>query len=558
MATAVTVDLTSAAAIATHLRRNLFVAAAGQAANLENVTGGSGNDRLTGNAAANVLLGNAGDDHLVGGDGSDLLQGGIGNDVYTFRAVGAAAFETDTVVELAGQGTDKLDFSELSTFVSVNLNSDTALATHSFRKLVTGGAGQAANLENAIGGSGKDTLIGNAAANVLTGNAGDDTLVGGDGNDVLLGGAGADKLTGGAGNDRLTGGSGDDAYIFQGVTGASEIDTIEELAGGGVDSLSFSDLATSVTVDLNLNGTIAKHLGRKVVLAAAGQGANLEVIVGGSAADRLTGNAAVNWISGNGGDDVITGGGGDDTLLGRDGNDTLIGGTGNDRLIGGDGDDILIGNAGDDTYQFDPVASAVAEVDTISEYTNAGSDTLDFSNLATAVTVNLNQVTVATHARRTVKVGALAQAGQLENVIGGSAGDNITGNGAVNVLVGNSGNDTLLGGGNRDILIGGYGADVLRGGPNQDLLIAGGLSYQYDPVGLSSIRNEWQQATSLQARIDHLMGAAGGLNGSFAIKSTTVVNDAQVDSLFGEGDLDWFWTAAAEVKDLAAGERRDP
>ncbi len=47
-------------------------------------------------------------------------------------------------------------------------------------------------IENAVGGSGSDTLIGNYAANVLTGNAGNDYLDGGGGNDVLFGGPGND------------------------------------------------------------------------------------------------------------------------------------------------------------------------------------------------------------------------------------------------------------------------------------------------------------------------------------------------------------------------------
>ena len=47
-------------------------------------------------------------------------------------------------------------------------------------------------IDNAIGGSGNDTLIGNAIANTLNGGAGNDTLTGGGGNDTLIGGAGID------------------------------------------------------------------------------------------------------------------------------------------------------------------------------------------------------------------------------------------------------------------------------------------------------------------------------------------------------------------------------
>ena len=60
-------------------------------------------------------------------------------------------------------------------------------------------------IENAIGGSGADTIVGNEVANVLTGNAGDDVLNGLGGDDLLTGGSGADefRFTDGSGNDRI-------------------------------------------------------------------------------------------------------------------------------------------------------------------------------------------------------------------------------------------------------------------------------------------------------------------------------------------------------------------
>src|SRR5882724_9016272 len=47
-------------------------------------------------------------------------------------------------------------------------------------------------IENAIGGSGNDTITGNSANNTLTGNGGNDTLNGGAGDDTLDGGTGTD------------------------------------------------------------------------------------------------------------------------------------------------------------------------------------------------------------------------------------------------------------------------------------------------------------------------------------------------------------------------------
>lgn len=78
-------------------------------------------------------------------------------------------------------------------------------------------------IENAIGGSGDDTISGNAAGNGLRGGDGDDvlsglggadTLSGGRGADVLRGGGSADDLAGDAGADKLTGGGGWDVFHF--------------------------------------------------------------------------------------------------------------------------------------------------------------------------------------------------------------------------------------------------------------------------------------------------------------------------------------------------------
>ena len=88
----------------------------GNAASLiENVKGGSGNDRITGNAAANSLTGGSGDDSLsggsandtlVGGTGADTLTGGAAADSFVFNAT-LGASNVDTVTDFA-HGTDKL------------------------------------------------------------------------------------------------------------------------------------------------------------------------------------------------------------------------------------------------------------------------------------------------------------------------------------------------------------------------------------------------------------------------------------------------------------------
>jgi serralysin len=97
------------------------------------IAAGVSGSTADGGAGDDIIAGGTGNDILIDGAGSDTLSGGTGNDVYQFLTASAA--EVDTVVELANQGIDRLDFSALAstTPVTVNLPSDTALATHTNR-----------------------------------------------------------------------------------------------------------------------------------------------------------------------------------------------------------------------------------------------------------------------------------------------------------------------------------------------------------------------------------------------------------------------------------------
>ncbi len=103
-------------------------------------------------------------------------------------------------------GSDTLDFSGWIAPSTINLES----GVFSSCNYMTNNIVIAYNclIENAVGGSGNDTLNGNGTGNRLDG---------GTGNDSLYGGAGNDFLTGGSGNDALDGGDGDDTAIFAGT-----------------------------------------------------------------------------------------------------------------------------------------------------------------------------------------------------------------------------------------------------------------------------------------------------------------------------------------------------
>jgi len=257
-------------------------------------------------------------------------------------------------------------------------------------------------------GAGNDVLRGNELANTLTGGPGDDQLIG---------------LTG---SDSLVGGIGSDTYHFHNATGP-ETDSITELDNQGfADTVSFVSMTVGVTLDLGSTAVQSVHANRTLQLSS---GNAFEVIIAGTGNDVLTGNALANTFSGNAGNDVLNG---------RGGNDGLFGG------------------AGSDTYVFDPPTAF--ETDFVSEDANGGTDTLDFTAVASAVTFNLSLTGNQTvHANRLLSMSpALA----IENLIGGSGNDVLTGNTLANTITGGPGNDTITGAGGDDSLYGGTGDDT--------------------------------------------------------------------------------------------------
>ena len=164
-------------------------------------------------------------------------------------------------------------------------------------------------IENAVGGSGDDTILGNDAANDLYGNAGADTLKGAGGADYLSGGDGNDTLNGGTENDTLYGGDGDDS--LKGAGGA------DYLSGGvGTDTATYDGQTTAINANLS---TGIGQFGD----AAGDTYSSVENLYGTSGGDTLIGNSVANVLTGADGNDTIQGFLGSDTMNGGDGTDTL-------------------------------------------------------------------------------------------------------------------------------------------------------------------------------------------------------------------------------------------
>jgi hypothetical protein len=235
-----------------------------------------------------------------------------------------------------------------------------------------------------------------------------------------------------------------------------------------------------------------------------GQGAEsssvLTLTING-ADDAITNGNSGGTLNGTSGDDVIDAGGGNDTVNAGDGNDTITAGSGNDVVNGGAGNDTMVAAPGDG---FDVYVGG------------AGIDTLDMSAITAPVTINL-----APPPPRASSSQTGIDLASVENVIGGSGNDQITGDGVANVLDGRGGNDTINAGGGADTIIGGIGNDTMNGGLGNDVFVfrAGFgndriLSFDANPAGG-------------QDRLD--LSALGITAGDFAAR--VVIADVGADTL---------------------------
>ncbi len=239
---------------------------------ISNVIGGSATDVLRGNSQANVLTGGAGSDVLVGGGGADTVSyadhtdavsvalpdgtqtagfqggageydtisqfanvvGGAGNDVLSGNAADNVLTGGPGSDQLNGRGgNDTASYADHAAPVTVTLNDGQAGSGGS------ASAGEvdalAADIRNAAGGSGADTLVGNADTNVLSGGAGNDVVVGNGGNDVVRGDAGDDSVYGDAGPSAQVASNG----MLRLAAGTYGIDTLD--GGDGNDFVDAPD-----------------------------------------------------------------------------------------------------------------------------------------------------------------------------------------------------------------------------------------------------------------------------------------------------------------------------
>ena len=141
-------------------------------------------------------------------------------------------------------------------------------------------------------------------------------------------------------------------------------------------------------------------------------------------------------------------------------------------------------------------------------------------------------------------------------LFGGEGNDLLNGYGGVDQLFGHAGND---------ILVGGSGNDILRGGDGEDLLV-GGHAFNFDSYSPVEKRTAlvaaWGSADAYADRVNLLLNT-GVPVGSEQVKLTPAFNvfdDGQIDTLFGDSGLDWFFaatTGSSSEIGLTSGGLRD-
>ncbi|RLB70480.1 MAG: hypothetical protein DRH04_03515, partial [Deltaproteobacteria bacterium] len=416
----------------------------------------------------NLNGGSANDQFNIEGTPEFNLNGGAGNDIFSLIDNGTAPNLDGTISGNAGSG-DTLDYSQFIGDVTFNY-----------------GTGAATGVS-----SGVDAMV--SGIENFTGTPNGTNTVRGDDND--------NTLVGGSSNDNLEGGKGNDTYVFYNNWG---VDTVVELPGEGNDTIDFSNV-NNAGLTLAFDGTsytFTDGLGNEVTTDN-----NVENFIGSSLDDRfiISNNAVIagtlNGSSGNDSLDYSTYNSARNFVLKALG--SLNGFMGTEASILGGFDNIndligttlyidsLTGMNAPATWNFKTAGNSYTSTNALTHSAieklkggtdadtfafddgqtfdgslagGAGIDTLDAQLYTSAINVDL---VAGTALLNMVSIPLET----LENVIGGSADDEILGNEQANRLEGSGGQDNICGGEGDDIIIGGAGDDELCGGLGNDTFV---------------------------------------------------------------------------------------
>ena len=444
------------------------------AADVENLRGGTGNDRLNGSAQDNALDGGAGDDSLFGAGGEDNLLGRDGDD--TLRG-GLQADQFN-----GGDGVDTASYTDHTFDVAVDIDG------------VADDGSACCQLDGPLGGP-KDNV--KLDVENLRGTQDDDTLIGSAGNNRIEGLGYGDRITGGPGDDVLEGG--EEGDIFRTGTAADGADLID--GGEGLDVV-FYNARGDVRVNVSLDGVAddgeifgpTSTEGDNVIdisqvwgsaggtdfvgtdgpeqfFGAESGGVGRDVVRLGGGGDMASTSIGPDFVDGGPGNDDITAspsyfGSTDepDRILGGTGADVLRGHVGDDAIVGGPGKDVEQGGEGADVFDQGAAASGSDIIDCGGD--SAGSvDRVEYDARSISVVVRMN---ATTDDGQDADLNGVSEEGDrvgvdCEEVWAGRGADALIGGTANEIFDGGPGDDTLVGGSGSDVLLGRAGDDLLHG-----------------------------------------------------------------------------------------------
>jgi Ca2+-binding RTX toxin-like protein len=442
------------------------------------IYGERGSDSLAGGGGDDALFGESGNDTLEGGDGTDRLNGGPGDD-----SLDGGGGDFDLLV--GGPGDDRVDGGPGAHDIASYAGTGGAVTIDLQAQTVRGAESEELEgIEDAIGGSGGDTLIGDPATpNRLDGGPGDDHIVAAGPGDEAFGGPGSDDCEGGFAAETSCGESenvgGTAVEVYESIDGSASL-IVTGSEGRDAARVSFS--AGTYTVQGEPGGApvrlgdptsavceedapadrVTCHAEVETIDASLGDGNDSFAVDPGVPA------SVSSIVDGGGGEDELRGGDGDDVLYAGDDHvpDTLEGGGGDDvlyavnilhprkdsgatRMIGGPGSDLLVGGQPCDGDLFDGGPGA--------------NDSASFARVR-----NSGIFVEATIGGAVIDPDvAGCDAGHIspsvEKIEGSPGPDILSGDDAANVLLGRGGGDRLFGRGGNDTCIGGGGRDRASG-----------------------------------------------------------------------------------------------
>ncbi len=386
------------------------------------------------------------------------------------RPGGASAPASANVVFMTvwdGGGADTYDLSNYSTGVSIDLNPGGYSITSSVQVAYLGSGhyahGNVYNaylyngdtrslIENAVGGSGADTIVGNAGNNSLDGRAGADVLTGGSGDDVFV-------FRAGFGNDTVTdfaaGGSTDriDLSSFSAFHSLSDVLGLAQQPGAN------TTLTFSFGLTLTLQGVTKASLSAADFIFALASDLNnppSSIALSRTTVAENSPGATIGAI----------------TVSDPDGDTAFDFSVSDGRfeVSGGPGAYVLELVAGQ-ALDFEATASIALRL------TATDGDGLSLSKEFTIGVVNVDGATISGTDRADTVSGTVSAAGQArasgegDTVYGRGSDDRLWGEGGADRIDGGHGKDVIWGGAGEDILTGGAGADKINGGAGNDTFV---------------------------------------------------------------------------------------